>query len=74
MYSIEETGTNYKGLFGCRLNTGGGAWLQVYGLNYYTAVGGWNMGNGGSSDIAINSYPELRSLVDIGRKNYLVLG
>ena len=74
VYSIEETGVNYKGLFGCKFDN----YTQIYGLNYWTNVsGGWSMGiNGrsGSADIAIAESPTLKSLVQLSKKNYLVLG
>ena len=75
VYVIKEQGTNYKGLFGGRLNTGGGGWLQVYGLNYWTNMnGGWSMGNGASNDITISGNPSLANLIILNKTNYLVLG
>lgn len=74
VYSIEETGTNYKGLFGCKLSN----YRQIYGLNYWTSVsGGWSMGihgQSGSVDIVISESSTLQSLVQLSKKNYLVLG
>lgn len=75
VYVIKEQGVNYKGLFGGRLNTGGGGWRQVYGLNYWSSMrGGWSMGNGASNDITIADHPSLSNLTILDRTNYLVLG
>ena len=74
VYSIEETGVNYKGLFGCKFDS----YKQIYGLNYWTSVsGGWSMGihgQSGSVDILIAENSTLKSLVQLSKKNYLVLG
>ena len=74
VYSIEETSVNYKGLFGCKFDS----YKQIYGLNYWSSIsGGWSMGiHGqlGSADILITENPTLKSLVQLSKKNYLVLG
>lgn len=71
VYSLSQNMTNYVGLFGSRLNA-----LGIYGLNYWSDVGGYNCGTGSSgADDAFTARntPAISALTTLNTKHHMAL-
>lgn len=71
VYSLSQNMTNYVGLFGSRLEAFG-----IYGLNYWSDVGGYNCGtgsNGAYDAFTARNTPAISALTTLNIKHHMVL-